>query len=77
MPGFLFIHFFTIDPDLIDSDGNITVYISDDDNFDVTENKVENITDNMAEYDKVKKWIKRNPGKTSFPKKWSEENIIN
>lgn len=66
---------FTIDPDLIDSDGNITVYISDDDNFDITENKVENITDNMAEYDKVKKWIKRNPGKTSFPKKWSEENI--
>lgn len=66
---------FTIDPDLIDSDGNITVYISDDDNFDVTENKVENITDNMSEYDKVKKWIKRNPGKTSFPKKWSEENI--
>ena len=29
----------------------------------------------MAEYDKVKKWIKRNPGKTNFPKKWSEENI--
>ena len=41
----------------------------------LTENKVENVTDNMAEYQKVKLWIKRNPGKTSFPKKWSEENI--
>ncbi len=66
---------FTIDPDLIDSDGNITVYVSGEDNFDVTENKVENITDNMAEYQKIKVWIKRNPGKTNFPKKWSEENI--
>ena len=74
---------FTIDPDLIDNNGNIIVYVSDDDNFDVTENKVENITDNMAEYQakyqpeyqKVRMWIKRNPGKTNFPKKWSEENI--
>lgn len=74
---------FTIDPDLIDNDGNIIVYVSGEDNFDVTENKVENITDNMAEYQakyqaeyqKVNMWIKRNPGKTNFPKKWSEENI--
>ena len=66
---------FTIDPDLIDNDGNIIVYVSGEDNFDVTENKVENITDNMAEYQKIKVWIKRNPGKTNFPKKWSEENI--
>ena len=29
----------------------------------------------MAEYQKIKVWIKRNPGKTNFPKKWSEENI--
>lgn len=66
---------FTIDPELIDSDGNIIIYVSGEDNFNVAENKVENITDNIAEYDKVKKWIKRNPGKTNFPKKWSEENI--
>lgn len=66
---------FTIDPDLIDTNGNIIVYVSGDDNFDVTENKVENITDNMAEYPKVKMWIRRNPGKTNFPKKWTEENI--
>ena len=74
---------FTIDPDLIDNDNNIIVYVSGDDNFDVTENKVENITDNMAEYQakyqpeyqKVNMWIRRNPGKTNFPKKWSEENI--
>ena len=78
---------FTIDPDLIDNDGNIIVYVSGDDNFDVIENKVENITDNMAEYQakyqakyqpeyqKVNMWIRRNPGKTNFPKKWSEENI--
>lgn len=78
---------FTIDPDPIDNNGNIIVYVSGDDNFDVTENKVENITDNMAEYQakyqakyqpeyqKVNMWIRRNPGKTNFPKKWSEENI--
>ena len=74
---------FTIDPDLIDNDNNIVVYISGEDNFDVIKNKVENITDNMAEYQakyqpeyqKVNMWIRRNPGKTNFPKKWSEENI--
>ena len=29
----------------------------------------------QPEYQKVNMWIKRNPGKTNFPKKWSEENI--
>lgn len=65
------------DPSIFDKDNNITIYISDSDTFDVIENKVENITDNInayqRAYQKVRLWIKRNPGKAELPSKWTEE----
>ena len=63
------------DQSMIDSKGNITIYVSNSPEFDVIENKVEKIIDDIKAYRKVWKWIKENPNKTDFPKKWTEEDL--
>jgi hypothetical protein len=66
---------FRYDPDMIDEKGNITIYVSNDPSFDVIENKIENVTNDIKAYRKVWKWIKENPNKTNFPKKWTKDDI--
>lgn len=79
------------DSELITDDNKLVIFLSNEKDFDVIENKKVKKTEDIKAYQKeyqkeyqkdygnkyrkVKKWIKRNPGKTSFPKKWSEENI--
>ncbi len=71
------------DQSMFDDKGNIVIYISDRADFDIKENKVENITENIKDYQKdygnhyrkVKKWIKEHPGNTSFPKKWTKQDL--
>lgn len=62
------------DQSMIDEDNNITIYVSNDPNFDVIENaKVKKSEDYGNKYRKVKKWIKENPNNLNFPKKWDDE----
>ena len=62
-------------PEMFDENGNITIYVSNNPSFDVIKNKTEKITDDIKVYRKVWKWIKENPGRTDFPKKWTEEDL--
>ena len=62
-------------PEMFDENGNITIYVSNDPSFDVIKNKTEKVTDDIKVYRKVWKWIKENPNKTDFPKKWGEKEI--
>lgn len=62
----------TFDQSMLDENDNITIYVSDNPEFDVIENKVEAI--DRYSYQRVYQWLRKHPGSLDFPSKWSDND---
>lgn len=62
----------------LDENGYISIYVSNNDSFDVLANKVENLTDDDGDYkkrcSKICVWLSKNPNSTEYPTKWDDKD---